>query len=648
MIIKKLVMHNFGVYSSTNILKFVSDKPVVLVGGMNGRGKTTILEAVLLSLYGSNSFAYTESKYNTYGQYLKSYVNKTDGSLKTYLEIEFSMDNSDKEVYNVRREWDGKGIRVHEKIIVKKNGEESTFLTENWPMFVENILPSALSSFFFFDGEKIAELAVEETSEQMKESIKAMLGITVLDILQSDVSKIIGRLCKANEENQDLKKLEELRSRKDNAEQVLRNADVDIENHKIELEQLQLELEKLNSEYAVKGGGILEQKNKLISQRAEYIASVSGCQEQLLNLVAAELPLALVLDLLIDIEREGKIAHEKKINTIAFERIKAAYSKFSSQSEEISKFISFMQEETEIDSAEDAYSLSDMNLFQVETLNANGIDQSVKKAKTLIAKRDLHQEKINEIDNSLSVDIDDASLEKIFVLIKEKEREIIEKQVIIDNLQKERTSLHGKFISAESEFSKFAEKTLAMLETVDDDKRTIKYANMAIEIIKLYRVRLQERKTDVLAQTMTGCYKRLANKKNLVKQIKMDADTLDLHYIDGNGEEIVKKRLSAGEKQLMVISLLWALAICSKKKLPVIIDTPLSRLDSAHREALIKTYFPNASEQTIILSTDSEIDERYYSMMKDSVGDEFTLNYCDKTRTTTIKSGYFGWKGVLE
>ena len=46
----------------------------------------------------------------------------------------------------------------HERIIVKKNGEESAFLTENWPMFVENILPSALSSFFFFDGEKIADM----------------------------------------------------------------------------------------------------------------------------------------------------------------------------------------------------------------------------------------------------------------------------------------------------------------------------------------------------------------------------------------------------------------------------------------------------------------------------------------------------------
>ena len=58
----------------------------------------------------------------------------------------------------------------------------------------------------------------------------------------------------------------------------------------------------------------------------------------------------------------------------------------------------------------------------------------------------------------------------------------------------------------------------------------------------------------------------------------------------------------------MVISLLWALAICSKRKLPVIIDTPLSRLDSNHRTTLVQTYFPNASEQTIILSTDTEID----------------------------------------
>ena len=79
--------------------------------------------------------------------------------------------------------------------------------------------------------------------------------------------------------------------------------------------------------------------------------------------------------------------------------------------------------------------------------------------------------------------------------------------------------------------------------------------------------------------------------------------------------------------------------------MPVIIDTPLSRLDSAHRKALVKTYFPKASDQTIILSTDSEIGEDYYAMMKDSVGDEFTLEYNDSTGNTTIRSGYFCLEG---
>ena len=75
----------------------------------------------------------------------------------------------------------------------------------------------------------------------------------------------------------------------------------------------------------------------------------------------------------------------------------------------------------------------------------------------------------------------------------------------------------------------------------------------------------------------------------------------------------------------------------------MIIDTPLSRLDSAHRAALVKKYFPKASDQTIILSTDSEIDERYYRLMAKSVGDEYTLEYNDKEKRTTIVEGYFEW-----
>ena len=50
MIITKLTFHNFGVYAGNNVFEFESSKPVVLIGGMNGRGKTTFLEGVLLCM----------------------------------------------------------------------------------------------------------------------------------------------------------------------------------------------------------------------------------------------------------------------------------------------------------------------------------------------------------------------------------------------------------------------------------------------------------------------------------------------------------------------------------------------------------------------------------------------------------------------
>lgn len=148
-------------------------------------------------------------------------------------------------------------------------------------------------------------------------------------------------------------------------------------------------------------------------------------------------------------------------------------------------------------------------------------------------------------------------------------------------------------------------------------------------------------KVSEVATTMTNCYKLLASKKTLIDRIDMDPVSLDMIYLNKDGGKVPGKSLSAGEKQMMVIALLWSLAICSNKRLPVIIDTPLSRLDSVHRQALIKVYFPKASDQTIILSTDSEINNTYYSMMKDNIGDEFTLVYDENSKSTTIKTGYY-------
>ena len=310
MIIKRLKLYNFGIYASLNMFVFKEAAPVVLVGGMNGRGKTTFLEAVLLGLYGSNSFAFQETKFK-YKDYLASYTNRNDSTQMAYVEIEFSMGKYGADTYIVHREWSKKS-KFQEKIWVKKNGEDNAFLTENWALFIENILPSALSKFFFFDGEKIAALAENNTSEQIKESIKAMLGVSILDTLDNDLNKIISKISKSKKGNSKLDRLEALKNEKEKAVSDLQAADLKVEEKNTSIATLKAKLEKKNNDYVLKGGDIVSQKHDLISKRAESISAMNFCNENLTELASSEMPLKLVSFLLKDIAIQSEQEFEQK------------------------------------------------------------------------------------------------------------------------------------------------------------------------------------------------------------------------------------------------------------------------------------------------------------------------------------------------
>ncbi|MEE0510359.1 MAG: DNA sulfur modification protein DndD [Peptococcaceae bacterium] len=643
MIIKELVLHNFGVYAATNRFEFHGKKPVVLIGGMNGRGKTTFLEAVLLSLYGSNSFAYKESKYKSFGQYLKSFVNVSDGTLETYVDLEFSMDD---EMYRIHREWSGAKQRVSEKIRVYKDGEYNQFLTDNWTMFIENILPSGLSNFFFFDGEKIAELAVEKTSAQMKSSIKTLLGISVLDILKDDLGRIINRAVKnSGGDRLEANEIEMLREKRDQAVSALENIDQEIASlEDLKVEHFQ-ELEQKRQEYSAMGGDIIVQRQELFQKRTIVQSNIDTLKEQLISDAASELPFLLVKDLLENVRKQAEIEQDQRMLTVALEKMRAMLPKYvksyASDQDAAERFITFIDEQIERSSDDFSYQLSDTSLFKLQML----LDDQLLATKLRVSEHRHEyiklQKEMDQLDRYLAVEIDEESLAKVYREIKMLEQKIIDIDVKLERKREKRRKCNGEAMNAISAFNRYVEAYLKRAEVSDDEERIVKYSYMAISILDEYQVRLQRKKIGIVADTMTACYKKLANKKNLIDRVDMDPVTLDLLYFNASGEVIDKASLSAGEKQLMVISLLWALALCAKKKLPVIIDTPLSRLDSAHRVSLIQTYFPQASEQTIILSTDSEIDQNYYKIMKDDIGDEFTLIYDDMSKSTTIRQGYF-------
>lgn len=639
MIIRRIVLHNFGIYAGTNEFVFDGEKNVVLIGGMNGRGKTTILEAVLLALYGRNSFAYTESNFQSYSRYLDSYVNKTDGTLMSYIQLQFELDGSD---YTVKRSWEGNKRRIIDGIEVRQEGKINGFLTDNWVMFMENLLPSGLSNFFFFDGEKIAELAADSTDERLKDSIKSLLGIEVLESLERNIGKL---LRKGGKENNKVFKEElsfELKRAKEDAEQELRELDQKIQTLEAELATADKKIEQARIEYTSKGGDIFEKREEYFKKRSELSAKQSQQKEQLLETAASELPLVLVRGLLDDVKVSVEKERESKENSMAMKKIQEFYSSYKKDnpSVELAGFIKYMTSMTQETDSSVVYDLSDSAWLQLVQLCEGKLDKRIDDTEHLFEVRDETRQEIESTDSLLSVEIDEEKIGKIYKKIIRLEHEKSKIEVELDDCRKERPHLNNAQIKANTEFNRYVEGMLKKLETSDDYDRIVKYSHLATDVLSEYKVKLQKKKIGKLADEMTNCYKQLANKKGMIAKIEMNPVNLDLRYLNEQNDEIPKERLSAGEKQLMVVSLLWALAICSKRKLPVIIDTPLSRLDSKHRMSLIKTYFPNASDQTIVLSTDSEIYGKYYKELKKNVDNEYTLNYNDETKSTTIQNGY--------
>jgi DNA sulfur modification protein dndD len=644
MIIKRLRLHNFGVYAGDNEFLFTNNKPIVLIGGMNGRGKTTFLEAVLLALYGSSSVAYRESKKRSYSQYLKSFVNKNVEDKNCIVELEFEINNGLKENFIVKRAWNSIDKKTNESIVVQKDSVVNEFLTQNWPMFVENILPSALSSFFFFDGEKIAEMAVDSSNSQLKNAIRSMLGIKVLDILENDILRNIKKINKEDINDKSVEMVQKLRDQKDQAVTELEEIDAELEKLALVLMEDNDKIELLHQLYKSKGGDAVEKKQETMQRRAVLKSELLSDENFLRDIASNELPLVLVSDLLMSIKLQATDEHNDMIMREAVLQLDEILDEFVNEYNGDTKasldFIEYVKKSQQNMQDTPIYSLSDQALFQANNLVESLLDSSKVEAKRLLDEKKKKQKQIGELDSYLSLDINEKELQKVYKSIKEAEKKLIKDQVKMTDLEQKRSIVSSRAMSAKFEFNKYVESYLATAEVRDSAERTVKYSNIALNILARYKVELQRRKTDVLAETITSCYKKLANKKNLINKIVMESDSLTIKYLSEDGIEVPQDSLSAGEQQLMVISILWALSICSKKKLPVIIDTPLSRLDSLHRTALINTYFPNAGEQTIILSTDSEIDYTYYNLMKENVGDEFTLRYDEKTKSTSIEHGY--------
>ncbi len=175
----------------------------------------------------------------------------------------------------------------------------------------------------------------------------------------------------------------------------------------------------------------------------------------------------------------------------------------------------------------------------------------------------------------------------------------------------------------------------------EDLARINVHARRAQATLMTFRDRVVERHLERIETHIEDSFRHLLRRQSLVSSLRINRATYAIELRDSMGKVVRPDRLSAGERQLLAVSLLWGLAKASRRALPAVIDTPLGRLDSTHRRHLVKRYFPFASHQVLLLSTDEEIRGEYLDELRPSVGRSYLLQYDETAHSTEIVEGYF-------
>ena len=653
----KIELHNFGIYKGHHEMCLsgqIGNRNVTLIGGLNGRGKTTFLDAILLALYGKQALKYIQENARSYERLLIEHINKHATDDLTYVAVSLCLDDGTN--LRVCRNWKLRGKKVDESISVEKNGSIDKYLGESWSYYIEEILPFGIARFFFFDNEKITQLADDASFEQIKTSIKSAIGVSTIEKAITHIDEVIRRKKDAlqtfekSEVNQGYQEVEaQLKEVNAKIEEARRSAEI----LKSNCESIAITIETKEKEFWASGGDLTLSRDAIKQEKEKIKAQVQEVRDEILMRVSdPATPLFMCRKLVIqayNTEYDEQQKAASKLSDPIIGRIQEHILDRFNQSnlddrtlelitdivkQELSKFTSSGEEADRINMSPTTMLLFDKLISTI----FHSLDQKIE---TLINHEDAQENELMSLDAHLGESDEKKMAMKLYETLKEYERK---KALADDQYQKQRSLIESLEHQKEILHSKRLQLIKAIAEkenTNDDNSRIIKYSVMSIEVLNEFKVRLQREKIDKLSATATECFQTLVEKDSLVSRIHIDTDTLDVTILDPEGHELLKNQLSAGEQQMFAISIVWALARTSGYKAPVVIDTPMARLDSSHRANFVTRYLPAASSQVMVLSTDEEIYGRYLDMIRENVIDYFTLHYREDEQCTSIINGYF-------
>lgn len=651
MIFEEVILHNFGVYQGRHAvpLEVSAARPVVLIGAMNGSGKTTFLDSMQLALYGKSARC-TGRERVSYNEYLGSMINR-DVAPAQGAGVEFAFrtrSNGQDSRIRVKRTWSIRGQSVKENLEVFRDGVLDEVASERWQEFVEDFMPSQIADLFFFDGEKIEALADPTRSASLlRVGVHSLLGIDLVESLIKSLQQVERKRKTTGAGLADRKSFDALQTQRIDLEEKQKTLLQQLGALRTSGDSLKQRIDMTKGEFKRLGGELFERHNQLQHEKSLLERRKSELENMLRVLASGVLPLSLLGKLLQNSIDRASNRHSAKeltlLQKVSTER-DIALIKFLKKATKDKAVVTTIGDYLERE-RKSRFSPSVGNLTfpdgMVEQYRPEHIQASKSQAASLLSELTGTKERLSAVDANLSAVPDESTIAPIQrsleSLLLEETKNSLQVSILKDEAEECERKIGNITLQMDRESDRIRKELLGN-ETSD---RVISHSAHARSSLSTFRDHLLRQNLDRLQISIGTCFRRLLRKQSLVSSVVICPETFQLSVINPGGVVVPAHRLSAGERQLLAVATLWALSQASGRHLPTVIDTPLSRLDSRHRGTIVRNYFPSASHQVILLSTDEEVVGRYYSALEQHIGRQYLIEHDEEKNTSLFRQGYF-------
>jgi DNA sulfur modification protein DndD len=634
MIISAIKIENISSFKGVHVFKFnhTPRNTIAVVFGENGSGKTSILQALKIGLYGQ--FLFNNNK-NNYQTYLNSFIRRNEHSAT--VELCFQLRTlSGVEKYTIRRGWQRSNASFKERLSVLKGSEQFKELSPQfYQEFIFNIVPIGMMELFFFDGEKINNLGASLSFGEISSAVKRLIGITAIDALEDAVRK---------------SQLEDLQgtSGYELLQRALKELEVRLAKLHKEGEQLHQQCAETNDSIkkckALLGnkeitffetGGNLASSREVLKEKKKFLQQqIEKAQSQIREASQEYLPLCVLSEELKELsdqlitERDGAVkfsikeyaqGKNKQLEQILIavgaskDVIKAALSVLVIPDEPIGRPI---------------HGLSTKQTDEILAIISMVNDVFRTQALEAFSELNANRHELDTIESALEKIPDNAELAEALSVMKDINIHLARHEKHLEDILTQKKRI-------ENEVDALKNKKNILLQQVEKQGAVNKSDDLAKrfpQVLNRIKANLFERRLQTLQRLILHNIEALFRKNQLISDVRITSD-FSVELIGKDAAFIDFKCLSAGEQQMLATAIQWALATLANGSIPTIIDTPLARLDSHHRKSLAQNYYPMMN-QLILLSTDEEIDNTLLQEFKLNISDIYSLKY-NKTEECT-------------